>query len=133
MTTNERKPILLGPGEGRSYDLGTMQATFKADGVETAGRWSISEWRLEPGASGSGAHNHETEDDIFYVLEGTLSLRLGETWRDVGPGTFACAPAGTVHDFENRTDAPARFLNFFVPGGFEEVMPKLVTWFRDNP
>ena len=29
------------------------------------------------------------------------------------------APGGMVHDFANRSDRPARFLNITTPGGFE--------------
>jgi hypothetical protein len=43
-----RDPIILGPGEGRPYPMGRLSAVFKADGAETAGRYSISEWWLDP-------------------------------------------------------------------------------------
>lgn len=126
-----RAPILLGPSQGRAYDMGHMRAIFKGDAVESAGAWSISEWELEPGCPGPGAHSH-LEDDIFFVLEGTVSLMLGDQWSEAGPGSFACAPGGTVHDFANRSQAPARFLNITTPGGFEAAMPSIVAWFRDN-
>ncbi len=38
-----RKPVVLGPGEGRAYPMGPLSAVFKADGEETAHRYSISE------------------------------------------------------------------------------------------
>ena len=66
--------MVLAPGEGRRYDLGRVQAVFKADGTETAGGYSISEWWLEPNTAGPGPHSHP-EDDTFYVLEGTMSVR----------------------------------------------------------
>lgn len=47
-----RKPIVLRPGEGRSYSMGGMSAVFKADGSEIGGRYSISEWWLEPYTQG---------------------------------------------------------------------------------
>lgn len=127
-----RDPLLLAPGAGRSYDMGHMRAVFKGDGEESGHAWSISEWILEPGCPGPGAHSHD-EDDIFFVLDGTVSLLIGEDWTDAGPGTFACAPGGTVHGFANRTDRPARFLNVSTPGGFEAMMPAILAWFRDNP
>ena len=48
-----------------------ISAIFKADGVETGDRYSISEWWLEPHTQGPGAHSHP-EDDVFYVIEGTM-------------------------------------------------------------
>ena len=52
----KRAPILLPPGAGRAYAMGPVHAVFKADGDETRGRYSISEWWLEPYTRGPGAH-----------------------------------------------------------------------------
>ena len=76
-----RSPVDLAPGEGRSYDMGRIRAVFKADGAETAGRYSISEWWLEPNTTGPGPHSHP-EDDVFYVIEGTMSVLVGDRWTD---------------------------------------------------
>jgi hypothetical protein len=38
--------------------MGRIAAIFKADGTETQGRYSISEWWLEPRTQGPGAHSH---------------------------------------------------------------------------
>ena len=42
-------------------------------------------------------------------------------------------PGGTVHDFENRTDARAAILNVSVPGGFEKEMHGISGWFAEHP
>ena len=49
-----RAAIFLAPGDGRSYSMGAMTAVFKADGKESAGSYSISEWWLEPYTKGPG-------------------------------------------------------------------------------
>ncbi|WP_422370162.1 cupin domain-containing protein [Hoeflea sp.] len=123
----------LGPGEGRSYSLGLMRAVFKADHAESDNRYAISEWWLEPNSSGPGAHLHESNEEIFYGLEGTVSILVGESWRKLEKGGFLRIPAGTLHDFENRTGKVAGLLNIFIPGGFENSMPSIVKWFEDNP
>jgi mannose-6-phosphate isomerase-like protein (cupin superfamily) len=112
--------------------MGRIQAVFKADGSETARGYSISEWWLDPGTTGPGAHSHP-EDDVFYVLEGTMSVLVGDRWIDAPPGSFVLVPAGTVHDFENRGPVPAGVLNFSHPGDFEQHMPGIVEWFRAHP
>lgn len=112
--------------------MGRIAAVFKADGAETGGKYSISEWRLQPHCTGPGAHSHE-EDDIFYVIEGTMSILLGDRWIEAPRGAFVLVPGGTTHDFENRSDQPAAVLNFGAPGDFEPEMPGIVAWFRDNP
>jgi len=127
-----RQPVVLGPGEGRRYAMGRIGAVFKADGPETESRYSISEWQLEPHTQGPGAHSHP-EDDIFFVTQGTMSLLLGAEWVDASEGSFVLVPGGTVHDFENRSDAPAAVLNLSIPGPFEPHMPGIVQWFAANP
>jgi mannose-6-phosphate isomerase-like protein (cupin superfamily) len=124
--------IDLEPGAGRVYEMGPIRAIFKADGAETGGRYSVSEWRLEAKTKGPGTHSHD-EDDLFYVIEGTMSILIGDRWKDAPKGSFILVPGGTKHDFENRSDAPAAILNFSSPGDFEENMPAIVDWFRENP
>jgi len=127
-----RQAIVLAPGEGRSFPMGRIAAVFKADGAETASRYSISEWWLEPNTQGPGAHAHP-EDDVFYVLEGVMSFLVGERWQDAPAGSFVLVPGGITHDFENRSDARAGVLNFSTPGGFEPHMPAIADWFREHP
>jgi mannose-6-phosphate isomerase-like protein (cupin superfamily) len=112
--------------------MGFMRATFKADGEETAERDSVSEWWMEPRKAGPGAHHLEHNDEVFYVLEGTASILIGDRWVDVGKGSFVRIPAGVTHDFENRSDQRMGLLNFFIPGGFEQNMPAIVAWFERN-
>jgi uncharacterized cupin superfamily protein len=70
---------------------------------------------------------------MFYVLEGTMTLRVGDETRTAGPGTFACVPPGTVHTFSNPTDAPVRFLNFSTPLGWERYMCELAAAGQAGP
>jgi mannose-6-phosphate isomerase-like protein (cupin superfamily) len=127
-----RKPIILPPGEGRAYPMGRISAVFKADEAETRSRYSVSEWWLEPKTQGPGAHSHD-EDDLFYVIEGVMSIRVGEDWHECPKGTFVLAPGGTTHDFENRGSVRAGILNFSSPGPFEPDMPGIAEWFAQNP
>ena len=128
----KRQPIVLQPGQGRSYPMGRISALFKADGAETAQGYSISEWWLEPHTQGPGAHSHEA-DDVFYVLEGTMSLLVDGKWIDAPKGSFVLVPGGTTHDFENRGAVRAGLLNFSAPGTFEEDMPAIADWFKQHP
>jgi mannose-6-phosphate isomerase-like protein (cupin superfamily) len=121
----KRKPVVLAPGEGRTYAMGPLDAIFKVDEQG----YSISEWWLEPKTKGPGAHSHE-EDDIFYVLEGTMSILVSEEWIEAQKGSFVLAPGGVTHDFENRSEKRAGMLNVSAPGQFEEHMPGIADWFR---
>jgi len=133
MTTSQpaRQPVILRPGTGRAYPMGRIGAVFKADGDETAQGYSISEWWLDANTQGPGAHSHP-EDDVFYVLGGTMSILVGQEWIDAPPGSFVLVPGGVTHDFQNRGNQRAGILNF-TPGVFEPEMAGISEWFAKHP
>lgn len=69
---------------------------------------------------------------MFYVLEGRLTLRLGDQQIEAEPGTFVCVPPGEAHTFSNRSESPVRFLNFNAPGGWEGYMRDLAAAAREG-
>jgi quercetin dioxygenase-like cupin family protein len=69
---------------------------------------------------------------VFYVVEGTMSILVDDTWIDAAAGSFVLVPGGLTHDFENRSEARAGVLNFY-PGVFEPHMGPIVEWFAKNP
>lgn len=122
--------ILHAPGEGRTYPCGPMIGVFLADGGETDDRYSVSIWWVEPESPGPGPHAHDANEELFYVIEGTLTFLVGEQHVDAPVGTFLRIPAGVRHDFANRTSQRAGALNVFIPGGFEaNMMPRIVAWY----
>lgn len=129
---DHNETLILTERQGRVYNCGTMTAIFKADENETQEKYSVSEWWLEPSSDGPGAHLHKENDEVFYVLEGTTSFLVGDKWVEADKGTFLRIPAGTIHDFKNKTNKKSGVLNFFIPGGFERNMPSIVKWFEDN-
>ncbi len=112
--------------------MGRISAVFKADGSETQGQYTVSEWWLEANSTGPGAHSHE-KDDMFYVIEGTMSFLIDDHWIDAPKGSFVRIPGGMTHDFENRSRSRAGVLNFSVPGGFEKEMTSITAWFAEHP
>lgn len=127
-----RDPVVRLAGDGREYRMPKMHALFHADGEETGDTYSVSEWRLEPNSDGPGAHSHDMNDEIFRIIEGTMSVLVGEHWIDAPAGSVIIVPSGVTHDFANRTDAPAALFNVFIPGGFEKNMPEIVKWYEEN-
>lgn len=130
--TGGRRPVILGPGEGRVYAMGPLSAVFKADGAESAHRYAISEWWLEPHTKGPGPHSHP-DDDVFFILAGTMSVMVDTEWTEAEAGSFVLVPGDVVHNFENRTSERAGMLNISAPGDFELKMPAIAQWFRERP
>ena len=113
------------PGEGEVLEMGPSTLAIKATSDETAGSFFLSESTIAPGFPGPPPHVHDRLHDMFYVLEGALTLRLEDEEIEAPPGSFVCIPPGTVHTFSNRSEAPVRFLNFNTPGGWEGYMRDL--------
>jgi quercetin dioxygenase-like cupin family protein len=65
------------------------------------------------------AHVHHREDEIFYVLEGTLEVTCGDQRWAAGPGGLVMLPMGIPHRFEVGADGPARLLQITTPAQFE--------------
>ena len=114
--------IVRGPDEGETIGVGAARATFKAEGSDGDGAFSLSDTRLPPAFQGPPLHRHETFVDSFYVLEGTLTVHLDEGARDASPGSFALVPPGTAHTFSNAGGEHVRALNLMAPGGFEQYL-----------
>lgn len=104
---------------------GDSVIVIKVSGADTAGSFFLSETTIEPGFPGPPLHRHERLHDMFYVLDGVLTMRLGDETHELGTGTFVCVPPGVTHTFCNSSEQPARFLNFNTPAGWEDYMREL--------
>jgi mannose-6-phosphate isomerase-like protein (cupin superfamily) len=112
------------PGEGEKIG-GPTTVTIKATGEETNESFYLGEAVLEPGFRGPPPHRHRRLHDMFYVLHGTLTMRLGDETLELEPGSFVCVPPGVVHTFSNPRDTPVKILNFNTPAGWENYMRDL--------
>jgi quercetin dioxygenase-like cupin family protein len=76
-------------------------------------RMGCFELRVPPGSNVPPAHAHAANEEVVYVLEGTLRYRVGEKTRDLQPGDAMGTPAGVVHAFSNphATTACALIIN----------------------
>ena len=124
--------LIIPPKGGRRYPMGAMEGVILADNNETGNAYCASTWWLDPNSAGPGAHKHDANEEVFLVIEGTMSFLIGDRWWDAAQGTFLRIPAGTSHDFKNRTDRPAGLFNMYLPGGFEQLMPAIMKWFAER-
>jgi mannose-6-phosphate isomerase-like protein (cupin superfamily) len=114
--------LVSGPGEGRALPLGPSAALLKGGVDDGMGSLALLEITVAPGFEGPPLHRHERMVDSFFILEGTLPLRLGDETRELGPGGFGSLPPGTPHTFSNPSDEPVRALSVMAPAGFERYL-----------
>jgi mannose-6-phosphate isomerase-like protein (cupin superfamily) len=126
------EPTLRMPGEGENFAMAGSSFSLKATAERTDGAFFLSETVVEPGFAGPPLHIHHRLTDMFYVLEGVLTFRIGDDTVEGPPGTFVCAPPGVPHTFSNPSSEPVRFLNFNLPGGFETYMRELAAAWAEN-
>jgi mannose-6-phosphate isomerase-like protein (cupin superfamily) len=112
--------IVRRAGEAEEVDLGVNRIAILAGRDHAGGPLCAVDYRSGPGFPGPPPHLHETITDSFYVMEGELTLRVGDDTVTLEEGGYALAPPGTVHTFSNPSERPVRFIGLAAPGGFEQ-------------
>jgi quercetin dioxygenase-like cupin family protein len=98
--------------------------TLLADGGGTAGRALLATICWPPGAAGPALHVHTREDEAIVVVDGELTVRLGEETLTAGPETFVWMPRNVPHSFANRSTGVARGFVMVLPAGLEEMFAR---------
>jgi mannose-6-phosphate isomerase-like protein (cupin superfamily) len=108
-------PSFFGP-EGREADITELLATAE----QTGGTLGMFRQTIAPG-SGPPAHVHHTEDEFFYVVSGTFTVRLGDRIVNAPAQSVMFVPRGTAHTFRNAGTEPGVLLVGVTPAGFEKM------------
>lgn len=90
---------------------------------DTGGRFESLEYTAREGDA-APVHTHPDESESFYVLEGQVTMLVGEDEVETSAGSFTFVPPREPHAF--RVDSPtAKFLQLMTSGGilpfFEEI------------
>ena len=119
------RPFAVLPGEGDVVE-GPVGGplTFKARGSDTGGRMTAVENVIPPG-QGPPLHVHASEDEAWWVIEGSLRFQLGSDVAEAPAGSFVFVPRGTPHAFVNDGASPARILMVFTPSGMERFFDEI--------
>ncbi len=75
----------------------------------------IAEWRDPGGPTGpprliATPHLHRSDDEAWYVLEGTLRVQVGKEEVEARAGSAVFVPRGTPHTYWNPGPEPVRYL-----------------------
>jgi quercetin dioxygenase-like cupin family protein len=101
--------------------------TFRANGRDNQGRFDFLVAEIAY-LTGPPLHVHATQEDSFYVLEGVLTVQLGDDVVELGPGDFGTAPPGVPHTLTNAhaDQSACRLVNLLTPGiGFDRYIGQI--------
>ena len=117
MRPESPKPIAVPPEVGEILSAVNVRHRLTED--QTGGACYIFESEFGPG-SGNKLHVHRNEDELGYVLEGALAIRLDTKDIEVGAGGIAFLPRNIPHAIRNPLSTPSKYLFAAIPGGFIE-------------
>ena len=121
MCESTGQPVVLAPGGGLSVSNPVGgDLTFKLMADESGDRMTALETVAAAG-QGPPLHVHREQDEVIYVLEGSLRIQLGDELLEVAPGAFAFVPRGLPHTWQSV--GRARFFVTVTPAsrGFEQL------------
>ena len=113
--------------EALPYDAGEVK--FIAASEDTNTSYAVVELTEMPGYK-TAWHRHNNCEEAFYVVEGTLTIKLSDKVYEMPAGSYISIPRGTPHGQGNFTGKPVRLLTTFTPGGFDQFFRDRVALFR---
>ncbi len=117
---NPSTPVIRKPTQGRTVAVVGDVYRFLATGEDTNGNYALWEAIVPPGG-GPPPHVHSREEEGFYILEGEITLQVGDKRLVAMAGMFVNMPVGTPHSFKNEGSRPAKMLITVAPAGLEKM------------
>jgi uncharacterized cupin superfamily protein len=122
---DSQRAAVVKAGQGSPLHVIGNRVTQKLTLAETAGAYYVFEVVTPPGA-GVPPHVHKHEDEIIYLIDGQLSILLGDRRFQAGSGDTIHFPRFQSHAFQNNGATDARTLWTVIPGSrFEQFFLEL--------
>jgi quercetin dioxygenase-like cupin family protein len=115
---------IIQPGTGIEYKWSSDHIFVKTLGDLAEGRVSMVEDTVKPGFH-LERHYHKKMTEIFYILEGEITLIFDDKTAVASAGTTINIPPNVWHEAKSENDA--KMLSIFSPAGFEDYLAKLKT------
>ena len=122
MNSNDPQPIIVRPDSGKVLKF--LGVTHKLTPQQTGSAYYLFEFEFDP-ESGNRLHVHQHEDEVVYVLEGAIEIRLGDQKIQAVTGDVAHLPKQIPHALRNPLKTPSRYLAMATPGGMENFFDEL--------
>jgi quercetin dioxygenase-like cupin family protein len=115
---------ILPPGSGQVLNVIGDNQTIRLTGEDTGGLFALVEQANPPGV-GIPSHIHENEDELYHVLEGSITFKVQDKVVTATAGTSIFLPRNVPHEFMTVGEVPARTLLMVFPAGAERMFVEL--------
>jgi quercetin dioxygenase-like cupin family protein len=113
-------PFTVRAGEGRPGGLwvvhGEKAFSTKVSGADVGKAYAAIEVHTPPGL-GPELHVHPNQNELFFMLKGSIGLQCGPDRTILRVGDAFLAPANIPHAYVTLGTEPAHMLNVFDPAG----------------
>jgi mannose-6-phosphate isomerase-like protein (cupin superfamily) len=123
------QPFVVSPSSGKVLKL--VGVTHKLISQQTGGGYYLFESEFDS-ESGNRLHVHTYEDEVVYILQGAIQIRLGDGKLEASAGGVAHLPKGIPHALYNPLKVPLRILALAIPGGMEQFFDELESAMQDG-
>lgn len=133
MIAQQLQPVIVRAGDGEEQSAFGVTTKALTTGAQSDGKWLVLEYVAPPGFAGPPPHIHKVMTEIFYVLDGVLTMGVDGQVAHLSRGGCAYVPPGVVHRFSNETAEPVTFLVVTSPAGFEHYFAELRELIKHEP
>lgn len=123
---NEQQAKLLTPDGGLHFKSSPGEDVFfKIGGDEVDGLLDYFEIRVGY-LEGPPLHIHSLQHETFHIIEGELTVKVGDELVTAKTGDFLYIPKGVIHTYVNLKEGSiARAVGNLAPGGFYKFVEEL--------
>ena len=106
---------------------------FTATSAETGGEYVRFECFVEPSGFVAAAHLHPLQEELFEIVEGSITFKVNGQELPTRPGDRVLVPARTRHQFWNAGERTARFMCEVRPAlQFERLIETMFSLAQDG-
>jgi len=122
MISDYLQPVVIPPDAGKVLNF--LGVPHKLTRQHTGGAYYLFEFEFDP-ESGNRLHVHSYEDEVVYVLEVAIQIRVGNEILQTVAGGVAHLPKSIPHALYYPLKTPSRYLAIAIPGGMENFIDEL--------
>jgi len=125
---NGQQGKALSPDGGLKFTPPGEEVFFKVGGDEVDNAFDYFEIRTSY-LEGPPLHIHILQVETFHLIEGELTVKVGDQLIEAKPGDFILIPKGVVHTYVNLKEGTiARAVGNLSPGGFYKFVAELSSY-----